>query len=127
MSIRKSKNITTISLVTIFAICFILVIMRWISIFNEDIFVISNEINSHITNFTLSLITCALIGYLLLCFKKKYSSIIILGFILICINIIYETLLPFLNTIDFIDALYGIIGVILSMAYLFTIDKRGFE
>ena len=127
MSIRKSKNITTISLVTIFAICFILVIMRWISIFNEDIFVISNEINSHITNLTLSLMTGALIGYLILCFKKKYLSIIILGFILICINIIYETLLPFLNTIDFIDALYGIAGVILSMAYLFTIDKRGFE
>ena len=127
MNIRKSKNSTTISLITIFTLSFILVIIRWINIFNKNIYVITEEINSHITNFTLSLIICTLIGYLLLCFNKKYKTIIILGIILISTNLLYETLLPFLNTIDFIDALYGIIGVILSMIYLYIIDKKGFN
>lgn len=127
MNIRKSKNSTTISLITIFTLSFILIIIRWINIFNKNILVISKEINSHITNFTLSLIICTLIGYLLLCFNKKYKTIIILGIILISTNLLYETLLPFLNTIDIIDALYGIIGVILSMIYLYIVNKKGFN
>ena len=127
MDIRKSKNITTITLVMVFTLCFILGIIRWINIFNENVFVITKEINSHITNFTISLMLCTLIGYLLLCYRKKYSTIIIIGLILISTNLIYETILPFINTIDLIDAVYGILGVIISLIYLLFIDKKGFD
>jgi len=65
MDIMKSKNITTITLVMVFTVCFILGIIRWINIFNENVFVITKEINSRITNFTISLMLCTLIGYLL--------------------------------------------------------------
>ncbi len=95
--------------------------------FNENVFVITKKINSHITNFTISLILCTLIGYLLLCYRKKYSTIIIIGLILISTNLIYETILPFINTIDLIDAVYGILGVIISLIYLLFIDKKGFD
>ena len=37
---------------------------------DENVFVITKEINSHITNFTISLMLCTLIGYLLLCYRK---------------------------------------------------------
>ena len=127
MDIRKSKNITTITLVMVFTVCFILGIIRWINIFNENVFVITKKINSHITNFTISLMLCTLIGYLLLCYKKKYRTIIIIGLILISTNLIYETILPFINTIDLIDAVYGILGVIISLIYLLFIDKKGFD
>lgn len=127
MKSRKSKKITTVSFFTIFALCFIIVIIRWINIFNENVFVISNEINSHITNFNISLMLCTLIGYLLLCYKKKYIHTIIIGILIICANLIYETLLPFINTTDFIDAIYGIIGVVISLVYLYFIDKKGFN
>lgn len=127
MKPRKSKKITTVSFFTIFALCFIIVIIRWINIFNENVFVISNEINSHITNFNISLMLCTLIGYLLLCYKKKYIHTIIIGILIICANLIYETLLPFINTTDFIDAIYGIIGVVISLVYLYFIDKKGFN
>ena len=127
MDTRKTKNVTTITLLAIFLLSFILVIIRWINIFNENIFVITKEINSHITNFTLSLMICTMIGYLLLCYKKKYSSIIKLGLTIIIINVIYETILPIINTIDFIDAIYGIIGVVISLVYLYFIDKTGFK
>lgn len=70
---------------------------------------------------------CTMIGYLLLCYKKKYSSIIKLGLTIIIINVIYETILPIINTIDFIDAIYGIIGVVISLVYLYFIDKKGFK
>ena len=83
MKSRKSKKITTVTFFTIFALCFIIVIIRWINIFNENVFVISNEINSHITNFNISLMLCTLIGYLLLCYKKKYIHTIIIGILII--------------------------------------------
>jgi drug/metabolite transporter superfamily protein YnfA len=70
---------------------------------------------------------CTLIGYLLLCYRKKYSTIIIIGLILISTNLIYETILPFINTTDLIDAVYGILGVIISLIYLLFIDKKGFD
>ena len=127
MNIRKSKKNTTITLVMVFTVCFILGIIRWINIFNENVFVITKEINSHITNFIISLMLCTLIGYLLLCYRKKYWAIIIIGLILISTNLIYETILPFINTIDLIDAVYGILGVIISLIYLLFIDKKGFD
>ena len=124
---RKPKTITTISVVFIFLLCFILGIIRWINIFNENVFVITKEINSHITNFNISLMLCTLIGYLLLCYRKKYWIIVIVGLVLISINLIYETILPFINTVDLIDAVYGAIGVIISLIYLLFINKKGFD
>ncbi len=124
---RKPKTITTISVVFIFLLCFILGIIRWINIFNENVFVITKEINSHITNFNISLMLCTLIGYLLLCYRKKYWIIVIVGLVLISINLIYETIFPFINTVDLIDAVYGVVGVIISLIYLLFINKKGFD
>ena len=126
MQTLKQKSFTTTSLLSIFALCFLLVIIRWINIFNEDVYVISVAINSHITNFTLSLMMCTLIGYLLLLAGKKHVSTIMVGILLIVVNFIYEIFLPVLNTTDIIDALYGLAGVVISLVYLYFIDKYGF-
>ena len=126
MQTLKQKSFTTTSLLSIFALCFLLVIIRWINIFNEDVYVISVAINSHITNFTLSLMMCTLIGYLLLLAGKKYVYTIMVGIPLIVLNFIYEIFLPVLNTTDIIDALYGLVGVIISLVYLYFIDRYGF-
>ena len=107
--------------------CFILGIIRWINIFNENVFVISKKINSHITNFNISFMLCTLIGYLLLCYRKKYWIIVIVGLVLISINLIYETIFPFINTVDLIDVVYGVVGVIISLIYLLFINKKGFD
>ena len=126
MQTLKQKSFTTTSLLSIFAFCFLLVMIRWINIFNEDVYVISVAINSHITNFTLSLMMCTLIGYLLLLTGKKYVSTIMMGILLIVVNFIYEIFLPILNTTDIIDALYGLVGVVISLVYLYFINKYGF-
>lgn len=127
MKKMKPKLFTTISFVTIYFLCFILVVIRWINIFNKNILVINENVNSHITNFTLSVMACLLIGYLLLFAGKKYISNIIVGILLISANFIYETLLPVLNTTDIIDAVYGFVGVIISLIYLYFISRYGFE
>ena len=123
----ETKLSTSISLVSIFIFCFILVLIRWINIFNSYIFVINETINSHITNFTLSVLLCVLIGYLLQLFGKKYNSNIIVGMVIILSNFIYEIFLPILNTTDIVDAVYGLVGTIISLIYLYIISKYGFK
>ena len=123
----ETKLSTSISLVSIFIFCFILVVIRWINIFNSYIFVINETINSHITNFTLSVLLCELIGYLLQLFGKKYNSNIIVGMVVILSNFIYEIFLPILNTTDIVDAVYGLVGTIISLIYLYIISKYGFK
>ena len=123
----ETKLSTSISLVSIFIFCFILVVIRWINIFNSYIFVINETINSHITNFTLSVLLCVLIGYLSQLFGKKYNSNIIVGMVIILSNFIYEIFLPILNTTDIVDAVYGLVGTIISLIYLYIISKYGFK
>ena len=123
---NKTKPGTTISLVIVFTVCMVLTVIRWLDIFNADIYVINETVNSHITNFTLSLLLCTFIGYLLLSAGKKYISNAVIGILLIIANFIYELLLPVLNTRDVIDALYGLAGVAVSLIYLFVISRYGF-
>ena len=123
----KPKLFTTISFVTVFLLCLVLVVIRWLNIFNKNILVVNKIVNSHITNFTLSVMLCVLIGYLLLAAGKKYITNIIVGVLLVLANFIYETFLSILNTTDIIDAVYGFLGVLISLIYLYFISKFGFE
>lgn len=123
---NKTKPGTMISLVIVFTVCMVLTVIRWLDIFNADIYVINETVNSHITNFTLSLLLCTFIGYLLLSAGKKYISNTVIGILLIIANFIYDLLLPVLNTRDVIDALYGLAGVTVSLIYLFVISRYGF-
>ena len=127
MKLLKQKLFTTISASAIFIFCFLLGLIRWLNIFNKDIYVISAAINSHITNFTISLMLCTLIGYVLLLTGKKLVSTIAVGVVLVAANFVYETLLPVLNTTDIVDAVYGLVGVAVSLVYLFIIGKFGFK
>ena len=123
----KQKTWVTLSLLGVYIFCFVLVIMRWMNTFNKTIYVVNENINSHITNFTLSLLLCTLIGYFMFLAGKKYRFIFITGCLLIISNFIYEMFLPVLNTKDIVDALYGMIGVIASLVYLYFVGKYGIE
>lgn len=124
---NKQKLWVTISLLAIYILCFTLVIIRWMNIFNKNIYVINENINSHITNFTLSVLLCTLIGYFLFLAGKKFKFTFFTGCLLIVANFIYEIFLPLLNTTDIVDALYGLVGVVMSLVYLHFVGKYGFE
>ena len=125
--LRKQKLWVTISLLAVYILCFALVAVRWVNIFNKNIYVINESVNSHITNFTLSVLLCTLIGYFLLLAGKKYRFTFIIGCLLIASNFIYEMFLPVLNTTDIVDAWYGLVGVVMSMVYLHFVGKYGLE
>ena len=121
------KWYTTVSVVSIFLFCLGLIVIRWMNIFNPNIIVVNKEINSHITNFTLSVLLCILICFSLLAAGMKYKSNLIVGTCIIIVNFVYEIFLPILNTADIVDAIYGTIGVFISFIYLYFISKDGFE
>ena len=123
----KQRLWVTISLLAVYILCFALVAVRWMNIFNKNIYVISENINSHITNFTLSVLLCTLIGYFLFLAGKKYRYTFIIGCLLIAANFIYEMFLPVLNTSDIVDAWYGLAGVVMSLVYLRFVGKYGLE
>ena len=126
MSVPKTKLWTTCSLLAVYFLCFILVILRWINLFDPGVWVIHESINAHITNFTLSLMGCTLIGYVLLAFGKGYTAVCWVGGLAALANVVYEGWLPFLNTLDWVDAVYGIVGVAVGMIYLYFVGKYGF-
>ena len=121
------QKLTTIAYAALICIGVLLVIGRWYSVFNENFFIITEEINSHISNFSISLIFYLAIGYLWLLFGVKIRNIAILGFVIMIANFICETLMTFMNTTDIIDAIYGSIGTILGFVFLLLADKYGLQ
>jgi len=114
-------------IVQLLLLCFgsILTIIRWLNIFNSNFVVINPEINSHISNFSLSLLAYLAIGSTWLTSGVKFRFITILGLFMIVANFICETLMDFMNTVDIIDAIYGTVGIILVFIYLYLLNKHG--
>lgn len=123
----RPKKITRIVYNCLILIVTILTIIRWISAFNNEIVVINAEINSHISNFTLSLVFYLGVGYTWILQKITLKKIILLGLFIIIANIICETVMGFMNTTDIIDATYGIVGTLLGFCYLLVVNKYGLE
>lgn len=98
---------------------------RWLSVFHPDFVVINAEVHSHISNFSLSMIVYAGIGYSWLLSGIKFRFIIFLGILLLAGNFACETLMGFMNTTDIIDAVYGAAGVLAAYAHLFFTHKYG--
>ena len=123
----KPKKVTKIVYNYLILFAAILAIIRWISAFNNDIVVINAEINSHISNFVLSLVFYLGVGFTWILKKMTLRKIIILGLFIIIANIICETVMSFMNTTDIIDAIYGIVGTLIGFCYLLVVNKYGLE
>lgn len=104
---------------------FIFGVIRWLKVFNNSFVVITLEITSHISNFSLSLLAYLVIGSLWLTSGVKFSYITGLGIFLIAANFICETLMAFINTTDIIDAIYGTGGTVLVFIYLYCVNRNG--
>ena len=123
----KPKKVTKIVYNYLILFAAILAIIRWISAFNDDIVVINAEINSHISNFVLSLVFYLGVGFTWILQKMTLRKIIILGLFIIIANIICETVMSFMNTTDIIDAIYGMAGTLIGFCYLLVVDKYGLK
>ena len=121
----KPNKITNIVYYSLIFIVFLLAIIRWISAFNSDIVVINHEINSHISNFSLSLLFYLAVGFSWTLQGISFKKIVLLGIVCMIANILCETVMGFMNTPDLIDAVYGITGTIISFCFLWAARKWG--
>lgn len=101
-----------------------LTIGRWYSQFT-DFVIINSSINSHISNFSLSLMAYLGIGFIWLMGDIKFRFIMVLGVVFIAGNLFCETVMTFLNTPDIIDAYFGIVGTLISFLFLLVTKKFG--
>ena len=80
---------------------------------------------SHVFNFSLSWLLLAGVGFLWLMMGLRIRHMALAALALIVANVAYEFLLPWLNTRDPIDALYGVVGTLLAFAWMWIIHRFG--
>ena len=120
------KKLTTIVYIALICVGALLAVSKWAGVFGGNFTILPDEINSHITNFSISLIFYLGVGYSWLLFRAKIRSIIILGLVLLAANFICETLMASMNTVDVVDAIYGTVGTIVGFVFLWVANKYGF-
>jgi len=80
---------------------------------------------NHISNFSISLILVLVAGFIGGIQIKSIKGAYIIAGLLIIANLVYELFLPFINTMDIIDAYYGIVGSIFPFLFLIPYQKYG--
>ncbi len=123
---RKVKPVAIAVHLSINLGCLVLFVLRTVHISNPAVVVINREITSHISNFALSLVLCALAGFVLLATGKRLALAQKVCIAVLAANVVYEAFLPVLNTRDMMDALYGIAGSLAGMLYLAWLNRFGF-
>ncbi|MEG0367503.1 MAG: hypothetical protein RR585_11755 [Coprobacillus sp.] len=122
---HESKRVTNIVYWSLMGIGILLTIIRWISAFHNHILVINQDVNSHINNFSFSLIFYLVVGFMWILQGVEFKKIILLGIVIIVGNILCETVMGFMNTTDIIDAVYGIVATALIFCFLLITKKYG--
>lgn len=125
MAKKEVKKNYLILYLSICVVCLFFVICRWISTINPSLTILPEIIDIHVTNFSLSLMLSIFTGFTVLISGGKMKVIRIVSIIIVFINLVYEVFVPILNTPDFVDALAGIIGVVISYLYLSRLDRNG--
>ena len=125
MAKKEVKKNYLILYLSIFVVCLFFVICRWISTINPSLTILPEIIDIHVTNFSLSLMLSIFTGFTVLISGGKMKIIRIISIIIVFINLVYEVFVPILNTPDFVDALAGIIGVVISYLYLSRLNRNG--
>ena len=125
MAKKEVKKNYLILYLSICVVCLFFVICRWISTINPSLTILPEIIDIHVTNFSLSLMLSIFTGFTVLISGGKMKIIRIISIIIVFINLVYEVFVPILNTPDFVDALAGIIGVVISYLYLLRLNRNG--
>lgn len=80
---------------------------------------------THISNFSISYLLLAGVGYLWLMAGATFRLVAWAGVALAAVNVVYETWIPVLNTRDPVDAAYGVVGTALAAAVLGLVARYG--
>ena len=94
------------------AVCLLLAGRKVEGLRPELLLALAPTFYSHVYNFGLSYLCVAGIGYPWLMMGVPMRKVALLGAATIVLNLLYEGLLPILNTRDMVDAVYGVVGAV---------------
>jgi hypothetical protein len=86
---------------------------------------IDPEFYLHVTNLSISIISCLGIGFMWLLYGVKFRYVAGLSAFMAIANLACETAMGFMNTTDGLDAAYGMVGTAICFVFLLTVYKRG--
>lgn len=122
------KHLTSLSFFLLLGIVFILFWGRKTEAFRFDFLQQQMpDFYQHISNFSLSYLLYAGIGYFWLMMGVKFKSIIVFGIAMLLANLVYELYLPILNTPDIVDVYFGFAGTLLGFVFLFFVYRFGLK
>ena len=122
------KVLTALSFLILLVIVLILFLGRKMTFFKiESILKAEPDFYLHISNFSISYLLFAVIGYFWLMVGVKFKYITALGISILISNLIYELFIPVLNTPDIVDAYFGFAGTILAFIFLSITKKFGLK
>ena len=102
-----------------------LMLCRWLGHIVPNVRLLPDFLLDHITNFALCMLLLLIFGITVLSFGGKLRSITAAALIMSVLNIVYECVLPILNTPDIPDAVFGVIGVAVAYVFLIMLRKNG--
>ena len=105
------------------AVCLLLAGRKVEGLRPELLLALAPTFYSHVYNFGLSYLCVAGIGYPWLMMGVPMRKVALLGAAAIVLNLLYEGLLPILNTRDMVDAVYGVVGAVLGLLLLCGFDR----
>ena len=120
--VRKKYMVIYLCLIAVGAYC---VISRWLTVIDTKIRLLPGFLLSHISNFTLCMMVLLIFGFVFICFGGKLKIITIVTTVIALIGVVYECFLPFLNTPDIWDAVFGVTGTAVAYIYLVMLKRNG--
>ena len=109
-------------LIAIDAFC---MLSRWLNSIDPKIKLLPGFLLSHITDLALCMMVLLIIGFVILCFGGRLRIVSIAALLIAVLGIIYECFLPFLNTPDIWDAVFGFSGTAVAYIYLIMLKRNG--
>ena len=110
----------------LFAAVFVLFLGRKPGMFrSQSIIDLVPGFYTHVFNFSLSYLLLAGVGFMWLMMGVRLRHVAWAAVAVAVANVVYEFLLPVLNTRDPVDAVYGIIGALCAFAWLWIIIGFG--
>ena len=120
--VKKKYLVIYLCLIAVGLFC---MISRWLNIIDPEIRLLSSFFLSHISNFTLCMTVLLLFGFVALSFGAKHKIVTVAALLIAVLGIVYECFLPFLNTSDIWDAVFGVAGTAVAYFYLVMLQRNG--
>ena len=120
--VKKKYFIIYLCLIAVGAFC---MASRGLNTIDPRIKLLPGFLLSHITNFALCMMPLLIIGFVVLCFGGRLRIVSIAAIIIAVLGVMYECLLPFLNTADIWDAIFVVAGTAVAYIYLVMLKRNG--